>query len=372
MKGWTAFRDRLSNLPLRRQINALSKQARNGLISLIPTAPLEAVSTLLYEEKRGDRWRDGADLTSAVDSEATRQKQNREQFRNAFVRRFDGNLRVDPYSTHIFEGRRIVKGSADTALAREREPAWVSQVHFPRVEVPEVLSLRGPYEYNYFHFFYDTMRSFLLAREHIGAGVPVLVGGELARLPFFQAALTMGCFGERAVHVQPENRVFAARTIYTARAGHPRAADLLTLCDHFQSPAPPPGEGRKIYLGRGKGAQNKRSVRNEDEVVAALARRGFEHIDAQKLDLKKQMQLFSECDCIVAPHGAGLTNVIWRRGKPLKVIELINASYYSVDFLYICRAMGYDHSFVLNTDIVGKPLTSSSVVDIAAVEAALG
>mgnify|MGYP001243129232 CR=1 FL=1 len=370
MRAWTALRDRLSNLPLRNQINRLSKRARNGLISLIPTAPIEQVSTLLYSAEYGDRWAN-PNFPAVNDSEATRQKQSVEPRRSAFVRKFTGKLRIDPASTHVFDGRRMVRGSPD-GLAREREPAWITQIQFPPIQAKEVLSLRGSYEYNYFHFFYDTMRAFLLARRHIGENVPVLVGEELNRLPFFRAACDLGAFGERVVHVQAKGQVFAARTVYTARAGHPLKADLLELCDHFGSPAPPAGEGRKIYLGRGKAAQNKRSVRNEEDVVAALERRGFEHIDAQTLNLREQMKVFSECDCVVAPHGAGLTNVMWRRGRPLRVIELINANYYSIDFLYLCRVLGYDHSFVNNTGILGKPLTSSSVVDVAALEAALG
>jgi hypothetical protein len=370
MQAWTAFRDRLSNLPLRNQINRFSKRARNWLISLIPTAPIEQVSSLLYSAEFGDRWAN-EEFAPANDSDATRKKQSEETPRSAFVRKYEGKLRVDPASTHIFEGRRMVRGSPD-GLTREREPAWVTQIHFPSYQVDEVLSLRGSFEYNYFHFLYDTMRAYLLAKEHIGEHVPVLVGAELERQPFFRAARDRGVFGARQVLVQPEDRVFAARKIYTARAGHPRKADLLQLCDHFGSPPASSGEGRKIYLGRGKAAQNKRSVRNEDDVVAALARRGFERVDTQTLDLGEQMKLFAECACVVAPHGAGLTNILWRRGRPLRVIELINANYYSIDFLYLCRVMGYDHTFIQNQGIVGKPLTSSSVVDIEAVEAALG
>ena len=77
----------------------------------------------------------------------------------------------------------------------------------------------------------------------------------------------------------------------------------------------------KIYISR-RGAQNHRNVRNENEVVRTLRRYGFEQVCAEDYSVAEQIQLFSGVRVIVAPHGAGLTNMIW--SENLTVIELHN------------------------------------------------
>ncbi|MCS5697553.1 glycosyltransferase family 61 protein [Cyanobium sp. FGCU-52] len=86
------------------------------------------------------------------------------------------------------------------------------------------------------------------------------------------------------------------------------------LADHL-SAAVPRDSGllpRRLYLSRG-GAPTRR-VANEDEVLALLEPHGFVAVRCEQLSLSEQIALFRDATHIVAPHGAGLTNLLHARG----------------------------------------------------------
>jgi capsular polysaccharide biosynthesis protein len=65
---------------------------------------------------------------------------------------------------------------------------------------------------------------------------------------------------------------------------------------------------RRLYVGRGD-KRHTRRVENEGELLAALEPLGFEAIDPGALSPAEQVRAFAEAECIVGPHGAGLTNL---------------------------------------------------------------
>jgi len=83
------------------------------------------------------------------------------------------------------------------------------------------------------------------------------------------------------------------------------------------------GGQRRLLLHRRRG---KRSIANFDEMVAALAPEGFEVIVAEKLTVAEQIETFASAECVIAPHGAGLSNLVFCR-PGTRVIEIISADY---------------------------------------------
>lgn len=65
---------------------------------------------------------------------------------------------------------------------------------------------------------------------------------------------------------------------------------------------------RRLYVGRGD-TKHTRRVDNEAALLAALDPLGFEAIDPGALSPAQQVRVFAEAECIVGPHGAGLTNL---------------------------------------------------------------
>jgi capsular polysaccharide biosynthesis protein len=83
--------------------------------------------------------------------------------------------------------------------------------------------------------------------------------------------------------------------------------------------------GRRIYITRGR-ERNNRTVSNEHEVVAMLGDRGFDVIDPAELSVGEQIRTFAEAEWIVAPHGAGLANIVFC-GPGASVVELFAPDY---------------------------------------------
>src|SRR5690606_29148055 len=76
-----------------------------------------------------------------------------------------------------------------------------------------------------------------------------------------------------------------------------------------------PPEGRKfaerIYVSRTLARQ--RRVQNEDELVSLLERYGFAKYIPEQMPFEDQVRLFRDAKAVVAPHGAGLANLVFAR-----------------------------------------------------------
>jgi capsular polysaccharide biosynthesis protein len=76
---------------------------------------------------------------------------------------------------------------------------------------------------------------------------------------------------------------------------------------------------RRCYIDR-RTSHNRRLI-NEDEVIAALEPMGFVPVRLETLRFAEQIFLFRNAEIIVAPHGAGLANLVY--AKPgLRLVEL--------------------------------------------------
>lgn len=84
------------------------------------------------------------------------------------------------------------------------------------------------------------------------------------------------------------------------------------VCDFLRAHFLPkllPTTNRRLYISRSKA--RRRRVVNEDQVIQTLLRRGFESICLEDLSVLEQATLFASAQAIVAPHGAGLTNLVF-------------------------------------------------------------
>jgi capsular polysaccharide biosynthesis protein len=103
---------------------------------------------------------------------------------------------------------------------------------------------------------------------------------------------------------------------------------------------------RRLYISRSQAST--RRVLNEEEIVALLKREGFEVATPENLDFAGQVQLFSAASIIVAPHGAGLANLLFSpRGTV--VVELMSPSYVNPCYYSLCGAIGQRYACVFGT-----------------------
>lgn len=108
----------------------------------------------------------------------------------------------------------------------------------------------------------------------------------------------------------------------------------------IRSTVPPrSGNRRRIYISR-RDTSYRRMV-NEDKLEALLTAKRYEIVTLSDMTFADQVNLFRACDEIVAPHGAGLSNLIFCQ-KGTKVLELTSHAYVNPCFARIAQVLGLD------------------------------
>jgi hypothetical protein len=102
---------------------------------------------------------------------------------------------------------------------------------------------------------------------------------------------------------------------------------------------------KKYYLSRNQTI--KRSIANEHELITILERFGFETIQTENKTLNEQIELFSDCDILISPHGAGLTNMLFMP-KGSKIIEIGHADVNRQPLCYwhLSNQLNHDYNYI--------------------------
>ena len=94
---------------------------------------------------------------------------------------------------------------------------------------------------------------------------------------------------------------------------------------------------KRIYISRADA--DERQVVNEQEFFSGLEARGFELFRLGELDYRAQVRLFWEANFVVAPHGAGLTNLVYSR-PGATLFELSSSREIRGHFQRLCDSLG--------------------------------
>jgi len=131
--------------------------------------------------------------------------------------------------------------------------------------------------------------------------------------------------------------------------------DLVWLRNNIRSNVNKNKNGKKIYISRQK--TGNRRVYNYDGVMEIISHFGFEPYILEDLSFEEQVELFTEADVIMGPHGAGLSNMIFA-DDPL-IIEMLPEDTLRPHFYFISGAMGFDYE-----PIVTEARNSELMVDV--------
>lgn len=99
----------------------------------------------------------------------------------------------------------------------------------------------------------------------------------------------------------------------------------------------------RIYISRNKARY--RRVLNEEEVIEGLSQDGFVPILPETMSLEEQIASFFHAKVIVAPHGSGLTNIMFCR-PGTKVIELVSPHYVGHYYWAIGHYLKLEHYYL--------------------------
>ena len=108
-------------------------------------------------------------------------------------------------------------------------------------------------------------------------------------------------------------------------------------------PQRPPRPQHRIYISRAK-APLGRHLTNEAELLEVLAPLKFKKYILEDIPFSQQIELFYDARIVVAPHGAGLTNLLF--GKQLQILELFSQpSITTPHYYYLAKSIGHEYRY---------------------------
>ncbi|MBD2092350.1 DUF563 domain-containing protein [Microcoleus sp. FACHB-1515] len=119
-----------------------------------------------------------------------------------------------------------------------------------------------------------------------------------------------------------------------------------STCDFLRStflPANPTPE-KRLYISRSQ--TTNRRVTNEAEILELLTPYGFESVTLEALSVSEQAALFASATVVVAPHGSGLTNLVFCRSKTI-VIELFSPNFVYPCYWFLSNLVELDYYYLL-------------------------
>jgi len=220
------------------------------------------------------------------------------------------------------------------------------------------LSIDG--HWNYYHWLFDALPKIHLMRKK-GISPDKYYGDDTKS--FQKESLRLLGIHEKDLISPHKHPVISASSLVVTSFPCMSAISHWT-CEFLQKsflPHSKPQNAKKLFISR-KNASYRR-ILNEEELLPFLQREGFTIIQPETLSFTEQISLFQSAEVILAPHGAGLANLVF--SKPgTKLIEifpprftctcyealakLIGVEYFSLHGIddkitYSSECEGYDH-----------------------------
>lgn len=249
---------------------------------------------------------------------------------------------------------------------REAYRTWKARPYKYIPETVAVLSFCS--SNNYFHWMFDVLPRIELLRQS-GSEIDKYVMNRKKTLPFQDETLAvLGISNKKLIDsrvdlqarklvvpslicryiIKPDAYV-RPRVIPKWACDFLRREFLLTNdTDHSE-------KNEYIYISRENATYRK--VINEEEIIKQLDVFGFKKVTLESMKVAEQVKLFSNAKVIIAPHGAGLANLVFC--KPgTKVIELFSPKYMPSYYWMISNHVHLDYYYLVN-EVEQSSLTSS-------------
>lgn len=190
-----------------------------------------------------------------------------------------------------------------------------------------------------------------------------------ATTPFQRAALALGQLPDEVITPKNFSHYACEQLIVPSLQGANGSptTQSVALVREFTEPLGRQVEarwGERLYISRQNARRRKLS--NEAALWPALAAAGFTRVVLEELSWAEQIAAFRAAKVIVAPHGAGLANLIFC-DPGTRVVEIFNRDYVHWNYWQLASLLGLDYRPVVSAG--EGPVThklASNRVDIEA------
>ncbi len=211
---------------------------------------------------------------------------------------------------------------------------------FQRAKLPAVTFLEGEAAlltslggHNYFHWMFHVLPRLALM-EQVGVDLALIEKFFVNEISAAFQIETLGKLGiemDRVIESHSDTHVRVGCLLLPSRPSHMSEMPKW-VCDFLRDKFLPNEAAmgghfntyERLYISRANAAHRK--VLNEVEIEAYLHSLGFESILLEALAVSEQASALHSAKVVVAPHGAGLTNLVFCRPDTI-VIEIFSPSY---------------------------------------------
>jgi hypothetical protein len=278
-----------------------------------------------------------------------------EQF-TEYVYKFDNPVVVEPQLGWVVTGKYSLSKKSfpyiEDPWDKPKAKPSLGKFILPKkvVKIKSCISIRY-YWQNYYHFLTDTLAQVYLANEHIPMDVPILVPHVFGKLKYVEQFMRLSNFlSGRKIIVQQPDEYYEVAELYVCKGTFYSDA-IIKVVESFGKPVGQKAGGRKLFLTRAP--HRGRNISNIAEIEQVVSSFGFEIVDPDNNNLAEQVALFADAAMIIGIHGAGLVNIIFRNGGPLKVLEIFPANTKPAHYRNLSIKFKYDYDSITGSDMEG-------------------
>lgn len=207
---------------------------------------------------------------------------------------------------------------------------------------------------NYYHFFADTLPQIKYWQSLDRKDISWIVPAYIKNIEFVQAYMSQDPIfeGQEIIYQSSEEyiRVLSeAHFIKRSRVGSVELHSIVGQCLSKLTKKTSKVDN-KIFLIR----KGYRSATNLNELIAIAVSHGFEPIQTDDMSLANQIELFSNTRWLIGFHGAGLTNMIFRKDQKMSVLELFPKNKTPLHYWHLSIDFGFNYTYLIGEDYVSK------------------
>lgn len=284
-----------------------------------------------------------------------------------FSARVLANVHLDVDSALVFAGDRVIAQSG-TGTRAARDAAFVSGATV-RVSREQPTKASGPIAplgdvHHHYHVMLETLPRMLHARAAqpdvtFVTSAPI---HERYRVLFEELGLTIATHPQGAV-LESDHLVLVDQPDLF----WPRRADVDAIRQALGRAATHHTPTELVYISRRASA---RSIIDESALENHLVEQGFRSVQLEEMNIRGQIDLFTQTRVVVAPHGAGLAGIAFLP-PGARVIEFTSGELFEHCYRRVAQYLAIDYRLVRISADETSPF-GHGISAFAAIEAALG
>jgi capsular polysaccharide biosynthesis protein len=276
------------------------------------------------------------------------------------------------YFCHYPDSPLVINGQGDTAV-RDFSTGYAGLLHYYDADLRQILAdafqVNGTViaiaddvrPINFCHWLVDWLPRLACLGERAGRDDTYVAVPPLDAAYQWETVRLCGFAPNRVIQLRPWQSVRARHLLVpsdlrsTPHPGHKAAPWLLQYLrgtvgyGAFLAGLNGPQRRSKLYVSRDSAIG--RRVVNEVALLAALGRAGYRVMDANKVSIVEQIAAFATASHIVAPHGAGLANIVFC-DPAATLIEMFPASYGTAAYYVLAAGLGMTYASYVATGVV--------------------